>query len=144
MMGEASCDVHKLVADVAAVAGGKVLLVRYKDVAGYDGQTGWFLPDDHLRFEEHPRDAARRILKEQAGIVAQVDDLRHIESFAGGAKGAWHLIFHYKVALKTAKAPVPGDNVREAKWFPLDAMPPRKEVAHGGWAIDVVGEIRGT
>jgi len=36
-----------------------------------------------------------------------------------------------------------GKNVAEAKWFPLDALPDRKEVSHGGWAVDVLQEIFG-
>src|SRR5205085_221376 len=57
----------KLVADVAVVAEGEVLLVRYANTAKYDGQTGWFLPDDFLAHLEHPDDAARRIVREQTG-----------------------------------------------------------------------------
>lgn len=37
------CTVHKLVADIALVAEDGVLLVRYRDTSGYDGQAGWFL-----------------------------------------------------------------------------------------------------
>lgn len=41
-------EVHKLIADVAVLAGERVLLVKYRDVSAYDGQGGWFLPDDAL------------------------------------------------------------------------------------------------
>jgi ADP-ribose pyrophosphatase YjhB (NUDIX family) len=140
-MDASKCRVHKLVADVAALCGGKVLLVKYKDTASYDGQRGWFLPDDYLAFEEHPNEAARRILQEQAGITANVDVLSHIESFAGGPGRAWHLVFHHKVELPRAETIRPGLNVAEARWFPVAKMPPKKEVAHGGWAIDVLREV---
>jgi ADP-ribose pyrophosphatase YjhB (NUDIX family) len=135
------CGVHRLVADVAALSGGKVLLVKYKDPAKYDGQRGWFLPDDYLAFEEHPGAAAQRILREQAGITAKPETLSHIESFAGGPEGAWHLIFHYKVELSKAPAVAPGANVADARWFPVGKLPPKKDVAHGGWALDVLREV---
>ena len=139
----ATCAVHRLVADVAARSEGKVLFVKYKDVSKYDGQRGWFLPDDFLNWEEHPREAARRILREQAGIATKVETLSHIESFAGGAGGAWHLIFHYTTELPGASKPIAGSNVADAKWFPLSKLPPRKDVSHGGWALDVLKEALG-
>lgn len=137
----AACGVHKLVADVAAVSGGKVVLVRYRDASKYDNQKGWFLPDDYLEHGEHPAEAARRILREQTGIAFKVPALTHIESFGNGA---WHLIFHHKAELPKASRVRAGANVAEAKWFPLDALPPRKKVSHGGWAIDVLEKILGS
>lgn len=87
------CQVHKLVADVCLTAESKVLMVRYRDTSGYDGEEGWFLPDDYLRHNEHPEQAARRILKDQAALPSGDLALSHIESFEGN--GYWHLIFHY-------------------------------------------------
>ena len=120
---------HKLVADVAVLAGDSVLLVRYRDVSRYDGQSGWFLPDDFLDHLEHPEAGAARILSEQAGLSTTVR-LDHIESFGDGA---WHLIFHYRAGLA---GPVPitaGQNVAAAEWFPLDGLPPDSEMGHEGW-----------
>ena len=34
------CQVHKLVADVCLIAQEKVLMVRYQDTSGYDGEPG--------------------------------------------------------------------------------------------------------
>jgi hypothetical protein len=51
-MERQSCRVHKLVADVCLIRDGEVMLVRYLNTSGYDGEPGWFLPDD-LR-GEHP------------------------------------------------------------------------------------------
>ncbi|MBI4416048.1 MAG: NUDIX hydrolase [Euryarchaeota archaeon] len=140
-MDPTSCKVHKLVADIAALSGGKVLLVRYKDVSKYDNQKGWFLPDDYLNFDEHPDGAPKRILKEQAGVSVDGARMSHIESFVGN--GAWHLVFHYKVELPIAPPLALGGNVAEARWFPLDRLPPRKDVSHGGWAIDVLNTALG-
>jgi hypothetical protein len=81
--------VHRPVADVAV--DGRVLLVRYRDTARYDGQRGWFL--HHL---------AR--VNEGADLVR-------------------------------------GPNTLAAEWFALDALPPASEVAHHGWALDVLQEL---
>ena len=131
---ERGCTVHKLVADIALFSGRRVLLVKYRDVARYDGQRGWFLPDDFLVHEEHPEDAAKRIAREQTGVELQGVRLSHIESFGNGA---WHLIFHYRADLPTPTVK-PGPNIAATGWFERTTLPARSEVAHEGWAIDVL------
>ena len=127
----------KLVADVAVFADGRVLLVRYDDVSRYDGQRGWFLPDDYLAVGEHPDAAAQRILREQVGFQVE-PTLAEIESLA---TGAWHLIFHYRAAPASTDAVRAGTNVAAAEWFPLDALPPDAEQAHEGWAREVLSRL---
>jgi ADP-ribose pyrophosphatase YjhB (NUDIX family) len=106
----ADCQVHKLAADVAILAEHSVVLARYRDVRSYDGQRGWFLPDDHLDRGEHPLDAARRIARDQLGMDLGSLRLAFVESF-GGEKTAWHLVFHC-VATPTACLPITaGENV---------------------------------
>jgi ADP-ribose pyrophosphatase YjhB (NUDIX family) len=131
------CSAHKLVADVALYAGGRVLLVKYEDTSKYDRQRGWFLPNDFLDHLEHPDDAAR-IVREQLGREPPELGLEEIESFGDGA---WHLVFHYRGSLAEPVEPVPGQNVAAAQWFPLDALPPATEVAHHGWALDVIEKM---
>ena len=135
------CRIHKLIADVAVFSEGAVLLVRYRDVSRYDGQRGWFLPDDFLRHLEHPTDGARRILMEQVGMDAAEPRLDHIESFGDGA---WHLSFHHRVDVPGRPAPTPGENVRDAAWFAIDALPGTEEVAHEGWALNVLESLTTT
>lgn len=127
----------KLVADVAVVADGRVLLVRYEDVSRYDGQRGWFLPDDYLAEGEHPDAAARRILREQAGLQLE-PTLAEIESLANGT---WHLIFHYRAAAAATDEVRTGANIAAAEWFLLDALPPDAEQAHEGWASNVLSRL---
>ena len=134
------CRVHKLVADVCLISEHGVLLARYKDTSGYDGEQGWFLPDDFLRHSEHPEEAARRILKDQAGIGAVGLRLNHVESFEG--HGYWHLIFHYAAELEGPGHALPGTNVKGLEWFPLDRLPPAEEVGHGGWALETLQAVR--
>jgi ADP-ribose pyrophosphatase YjhB (NUDIX family) len=135
------CRVHRLVADVALLAEGSVALVRHLDTRRYDGQTGWFLPDDYLAHLEHPVDAAARVVQEQVGVSVQGVELGQIESFGDGA---WHLAFHYVARLDRRPELRPGRNVRDAAWFPFDALPPHEVVAHHGWALDILKEVAGT
>jgi ADP-ribose pyrophosphatase YjhB (NUDIX family) len=132
------CKLHKLVSDVLVLGEGKVLLVCYNGVRKYDGQQGWFLPDDHLIFSEHPLDAARRLLREQLDLTPNKIALSHIESLGGEDGGAWHLIFHHKVNLNKIPSLTLSTNIRSAEWFGLDNLPERQTVAHEGWAIDVI------
>jgi ADP-ribose pyrophosphatase YjhB (NUDIX family) len=134
------CEIHKLVADVALVAEGHVLFVKYRDTSSYDGQSGWFLPDDFLAHGEHPDEAARRIATEQTGQGTHRLRLAEIESF-GGRKAAWHLVFHYLDELEERREVEPRGNVAEARWFALDSLPEAHEVAHHGWGLDTLQRV---
>lgn len=129
-----------MVADVALLAGAKVLLAQYKDVNKYDHQHGWFLPDDALNHFEHPETGAKRILREQLNVTVPSLTLDFIESFKGDA-GTWHLAFHYKANLEKAPPVKLSEDVKSAEWFPLNQLPDRSEVAHHGWAISVLREM---
>jgi ADP-ribose pyrophosphatase YjhB (NUDIX family) len=131
------CSVHRLVADVAVLCEDQVLMVRYRDTARYDGQQGWFLPDDLLLHIEHPSEAAGRILREQVGLRGE-PLLHHIESFGNGW---WHLAFHHVLRLHGAPTLTAGANVLEAAWFEFGALPDAAEVAHHGWGLEIVRAI---
>ncbi len=137
-MNATDCKIHRLVADVALMAEGKVLLVKYKDVSKYDNQRGWFLPDDYLNHLESPDDAAMRILKEQVNLSVPKVRLNHVESLGDDI---WHLVFHYKAAMEKIPNVMPSQNVQAVEWFALDKLPERSEVAHHGWALDVLDDI---
>ena len=138
------CNVHSLICDVAVLVEGNVLMVKYEDMAKYDGEAGWFLPDDVLRELEHPTRAAARILKEQLGLAADDEPrLGLIESFRGN-NGTWHLSFHHVAEFASVPEIRPEKGVAAAQWFPLDALPPRSEVAHNGWSLGVLKKMAGT
>jgi ADP-ribose pyrophosphatase YjhB (NUDIX family) len=128
---------YKLIADVAVLAGDQALLVRYRDVRAYDGQRGWFLPDDVLRWLEHPDDGAARIVREQLGLSG-TPRLDHVESFGNGA---WHLIFHFRLDLDGPALVTPGENLLAAEWFPTTALPSEADMAHDGWAGEVLARV---
>ncbi len=133
------CD-HSLIADIAVLAAGKVLLVKYKDIDKYDGESGWFLPDDALQHFEHPEQAAKRILKQQLGLSVGKVTLGFIESFKGD-NGGWHMSFHYKADLERASDKAGSADLAASEWFPMDRLPERTEVAHHGWALTTIREL---
>jgi ADP-ribose pyrophosphatase YjhB (NUDIX family) len=140
-MTTADCRIHKLIADVAILAEHGVILARYRDVRRYDGQRGWFLPDDYLAHGEHPIDAARRIAREQLGVELDGPRLAFVESFDGEGT-AWHLTFHVVDTPAVRPTIVPGENVAAAEWFALSALPDAADVAHEGWALDVLAKVQ--
>jgi ADP-ribose pyrophosphatase YjhB (NUDIX family) len=132
---------HSLICDVAVVAGDSVLMVTYRDLDKYDGEGGWFLPDDVLHEFEHPTKAATRIAREQLGLELKDVHLEHIESFQGN-DGGWHLSFHHLAKFPSAPAIEAAPVVARAEWFPLDDLPDRDEVAHHGWALSVLTKMK--
>jgi ADP-ribose pyrophosphatase YjhB (NUDIX family) len=135
---------YKLISSVAVVACDVVLLVRY---AGRpDGEQGWFLPHTLVEYLEHPQDAALRAVTNQIELTAPIvaDDLilKEIESFEG-RDGSWHLPFHFRLDVASTQEPRTPEQFTAYQWFPLDALPSRDDVAHHGWAIDVIESVVG-
>jgi ADP-ribose pyrophosphatase YjhB (NUDIX family) len=128
------CNTHTLVAQVAPLHHSSALLVKYR--TGPDNQQGWFLPNDDLHHLEHPEQAARRILKEQAGVDDATLKLAEIESFMGNNQ-TWHLIFDYLAFTRTMNTS-PGNAVAELKWFEIYKLPPPEDFAHHGWGRTVL------
>ncbi|MEO8211244.1 MAG: NUDIX hydrolase [bacterium] len=131
----------KLIADVAVFSNDEVLLVKYKDQNKYDHQIGWFLPDDLVKEFEHPDDAAKRILKEQLNLSDIKIKLENIESFQGGDK-SWHLVFHYKTELQAKTGVKPSEEIQTVEWFALNNLPDKKDVAHHGWALYTIDNVK--
>ena len=143
MDDQTECAVHSLIADCAPLVGGRTLLVRYADTNRYDHQSGWFVPDDGIRYLEHPEKAARRILADQLGIDCPDLRLSHVESFKGTNR-TWHLAFHYVADLAQEPEVTPSADVAEARWFAIDDLPPASDVAHHGWARQILETIVGS
>src|SRR4051812_22798732 len=114
---------------------GCVLLVKYRDMP--DHQEGWFVPHVLLNEKENPADASTRILKDQFGINDAAPSFSHFESFTG-RDGSWHLVFHFKSKLSQRESMTNAQNIATSDWFAPDALPPTGEIAHHGWAADIV------
>lgn len=130
----------KLVADITLINKDKILLTKYKDSNKYDHQKGWFLPNDMVKFDEHPSDAARRILCEQMGYITANLTLGFIESFVGN-DGSWHLIFHYWQKSDALPELMPSLDINEFKWFEKYNLPADSDIAHNGWARFTIEKI---
>jgi ADP-ribose pyrophosphatase YjhB (NUDIX family) len=139
-VSETGCTLHSLIVDVTLLTTTQVLLVRYQDTNRYDHQTGWFLPDDALKEREPPDQAARRIAREQLGFPLGKPRLHHVESFIG-RDGTWHLPFHYVARLEGVPKLRPSKDIAAVQWADVHALPPRKEVAHRGWALATIRRI---
>ncbi len=137
-MTQPDCRSHRLLAGVALLADGGVLLVKYHGMP--DHQRGWFLPHGLVAHLEHPDAAVRRVLRDQLDLPADGVRLSHIESFKGN-DGSWHLVFHYAAVFDATPALTPSDPLAAVQWFPLDGLPARAEVAHHGWALDVLDGV---
>jgi len=130
----------KLIADATLLSNDKVLLVTYKDTGKYDGEPGWFLPDDLVQFNEHPEDAAKRLLNEQLGFITGNLKIDHMESFIGNDK-TWHLIFHYYLQMDSLPKMLPTGNIDKWDWFDFYKLPDDKDIAHRGWARFTIEKI---
>src|SRR5260370_37391361 len=102
------CNTHTLVVQVAPLHHSSALLLKYR--ISPDNQQGWFLPNGDLHHLEHPEQAAKRVLKEQAGIDDATLKLAEIESFVGNNKTK-HLDFDY-LAFNRKMTTTPGNSVR--------------------------------
>ncbi|MBV6478668.1 MAG: hypothetical protein HGGPFJEG_01423 [Ignavibacteria bacterium] len=132
----------KLIADVTLISEGEVLFVKYKNIRDFDMQKGWFLPEDLLKENEHPEDAALRILNEQLGLTNTEVVLNHIESFTGKDK-SWHLAFHYKTEIPFSDELIVSDRISEHDFFSPADLPDNKFIAHNGWAAFTVKAVLG-
>jgi ADP-ribose pyrophosphatase YjhB (NUDIX family) len=128
------CNTHTLVAQVAPLHHSSALLVKYR--TSPDNQQGWFLPNDDLHHLEHPDHAAKRILREQAGMDEATLKLAEVESFMGNNQ-TWHLVFDYLAFTRTMNTTA-GNAVAELKWFEIDKLPPPEDFAHHGWGRTVL------
>lgn len=130
----------KLVVDVALFQDAAVLMTRYQAPAAYDGQAGLFLPNDLLDDREDPADAARRVLRDQLGISDVPVELTFAESFTGRDR-TWHLALHYVVKCDDAPRLDVSGHLAGPRWFAVGELPPRSDVAHGGWALRTIERI---
>lgn len=102
-------------ASIAVFKDRRVLLVK-RGHAPFAGL--WSLPGGKLEGTETPREAARRELKEETGVEAEVDGVVDTVVVAAGEETTYRLtVFYGRTAGGRLKA---GSDSEAAAWVPLD------------------------
>jgi len=115
-----------LTADVVALAPldgvRRVLLIR-RGNEPFSGQ--WALPGGFVDEGERPIDAARRELAEETGLHFRgALDLVGVYGDPGRDPRGWTVSAAYRALLEAPVQVAGSDDAAEARWFPLDALPP--------------------
>lgn len=136
-MSQSENQAPKIIVNVAPRSGTRTVLVRYR--ARPDQQTGWFVPHAELAASTHPEAAAAAVLQRQLGLSAAKLQIKSVDSFTGKDR-SWHLPMTFAADVSTIEL-VLGPDVLEARWFDRTELPSRRDVAHGGWGLDLLAEV---
>jgi ADP-ribose pyrophosphatase YjhB (NUDIX family) len=126
----ASCGVvhylnPKVSGGVIVVSDGRLLLVR-RAIEPYRGQ--WNLPAGYVEYEESTEQAAMREAREEAGVDVALRGLHGVYSCVDDPRARYVLVI-YRADIVGGEL-TGGDDVDEARFFPLDALP--AEIAFDG------------
>ncbi len=107
----------KLAVGALIVQDGRVLLVR----RGVIPRKGfWAMPSGFVEYDEQPRPALAREIREETGLEAEIGRVLEVFPLADPNKKGVFLLFEARVIGGKLR---PGDDVTEARWFPMDAIP---------------------
>jgi len=111
-----------LAADTIVVSdGGSVLLVRRKHEP-FKGH--WAIPGGFVEIDEPLEHAARRELEEETGLTGvELTQLRTFGTPGRDPRGRTVSVV-FLATVKGRPGPQAGSDAAEARWFPLDALPP--------------------
>ncbi|HHB90750.1 MAG TPA: NUDIX domain-containing protein [Anaerolineae bacterium] len=107
----------KLAAGALIVEAGRVLLVR-RDVVPRKGF--WAMPSGFVEYDEQPRDALAREIREETGLEAEIGRIIDVYPIADPNKPGVFLLFEARILGGQLQ---PGDDVSEVQWFPIDDIP---------------------
>jgi len=126
---------------IARIVGGKPqLLLCTRGIEPYKGM--WDLPGGFLNNGEHPEEGLAREISEELGtslegrrlLTVEVDEYPR-EDVAEEAR--FVLALYYVCRIGTDARLTPMDDVQEAEWFPLDALPDGIAFAANRRAIEI-------
>ncbi len=112
-------------AGVALVENGAVLLVKRR----HDPYRGlWTLPSGFVEGGEDVRETAAREAREETGLEVSIEGLLSVETCFDDPRGDAILVLFR--GRRTGGALAAGDDAEEARFFPLDSLPPIAFEAH--------------
>jgi len=107
----------KLAVGALIVEDGQMLLVR----RGVVPRKGfWAMPSGFVEYDEQPRPALAREVREETGLEAEIGPVLEVFPLADHHKKGVFLLFQARVTGGELRA---GDDVIEARWFPVDDLP---------------------
>src|SRR5205823_950767 len=106
----------------ALIVDGNRVLLAERGVEPHRGD--WDVPGGFLEAGEHPRDGARREVREETGLKVDLGEPFAIlvDRYPYGDAIDYTLNVYY-IATVAAGLPVPADDVASLRWFPLTDLP---------------------
>ncbi|MBD3178554.1 MAG: NUDIX domain-containing protein [Candidatus Latescibacteria bacterium] len=106
-------------AGVLVMKEGSVLLVRRR----YQPYRGmWVMPSGYIEYEEDVEDTALRELREETGLLAELDGIHTVVSVSDDPRGNTVMVLYEgHITGGELKA---GDDAEDVRFFPLDDLPP--------------------
>ncbi len=88
----------------------------------------WDLLGGFLEEGEHPGDGLRRELLEETGLEVEPGTFlgSYVDTYGGPESTVLNLVYEARIV---SGEMVPADDVTELRWFHLDDLPPREELA---------------
>ncbi|GCD44148.1 NUDIX domain-containing protein [Streptomyces paromomycinus] len=111
-------------ADVVVLAPDSRVLLIERRWAPFEGR--WALPGGHVDAGEYSREAAARELVEETGVRVASGDLSPVGTWAGRDRDprGWYATDVYLARVPAGVPVTAGDDARDARWWPLDGLPP--------------------
>jgi 8-oxo-dGTP diphosphatase len=124
-------------AGVVVVEDGSVLLVKRR----HDPYRGlWVIPSGFVEYGEDVRETAAREIREETGIEVSLEGLLAAESCFDDPRGNALLVLYR--GRRTGGALRAGDDADDARFFPLEALPPIAFEAHRKALGDIAAKPR--
>ena len=122
-------------AGVVLVENGAVLLVKRR-CEPYRGR--WAIPSGFVECDEDIRETAVRETREETGLDVSLEGVLAVESCFDDPRGNAVLVLYR--GRRTGGAVCAGDDAEDARFFPLDALPPLAFESHGKALAELAGK----
>lgn len=120
------------------ISDGKLLLVKRQNMPF---KNYWTIPGGFMEVNEHPIDTLHREFREELSIQICVDKKPFYVTHDRYGKGGDHLLclFYLAWIIQPDQPFQPGSDIRDAQWFPLNALPSRIAFKNN---IEVLEEVK--